>query len=72
LIAIDIAPPLTPSVIAVMNSHGWYQTVKGDRSHFTYLGLTEKELPGRGLKAILFDGIMYWVPNIFPEPAANP
>ena len=72
LIAIDIAPPLTPSVMALMNSHGWYQTVKGDRSHFTYLGLTEKELPGRGLKAILFDGIMYWIPNIFLEPAANP
>jgi hypothetical protein len=72
LIAIDIAPPLTPSVISLLNSHGWYQTVKGDRSHFTYLGLTEKELPGRGLKAVLFDGIMYWIPNIFTEPATNP
>jgi len=72
LIAIDIAPPLTPSVIALMNSHGWYQTVRGDRSHFTYLGLTEKELPGRGLKAVLSDGIMYWIPNVFAEPTANP
>jgi hypothetical protein len=72
LIAIDIAPPMTPSVMALMNSHGWYQTVKGDRSHFTYLGLTEKELPGHGLKAILFDRIMYWIPNIFTEPTANP
>lgn len=72
LIAIDVAPPLTPSVIALMNSHGWFQTVKGDRSHFTYLGLTEKELPGRGLKAVLIDGIMYWIPNIVDEPAVNP
>jgi hypothetical protein len=64
LIALDIAPPLPPSVIALMNTHGWYQTVKGDRSHFTYLGLTEKELPGQGLKAVIFDGIQYWIPNI--------
>jgi len=64
LIAVDIAPPLTPSIIALMNSHGWFQTVKGDRPHFTYLGMAEKELPARGLKALLFDGTQYWVPNI--------
>jgi hypothetical protein len=68
LIAIDIAPPLTPTVVALMNSLGWYQTVKGDRPHFTYLGLAEKELPGRGLKALLFEGTQYWVPNIAPDP----
>jgi len=64
LIAVDIAPPLTPSIIALMNSHGWFQTVKGDRPHFTYLGMAEKELPAHGLKALLFDGTQYWVPNI--------
>jgi hypothetical protein len=72
LIAFDVAPPLTPTVFSLMNSHGWYQTVKADRSHFTYLGLAEKELPGRGLKAIIFDGIQYWVPNIPTDIRTNP
>ena len=71
LIAIDIAPPLTPTVIALMNAHGWFQTVKGDKPHFTFLGLTEKELPGRGLKALIFDGTLYWVPNI-SDSEVNP
>jgi hypothetical protein len=71
LIAFDVAPPVSPTVIWLMNLHGWYQTVKGDRSHFTYLGLTEKELPARGLKALVFDGIQYWVPNIAPDNNPN-
>jgi len=28
------------------------------------LGMAEKELPAYGLKALLFDGTQYWVPNI--------
>lgn len=72
LIAIDIAPPLAPAVVALLNSHGWFQTVKGDKPHFTYLGLTEKELPGRGLKALIFDGTRYWVPNMAANTDANP
>jgi hypothetical protein len=71
-IAIDIAPPLTPAVIALLNSHGWFQTVKGDKPHFTYLGLTEKELPGRGLKALLYNGTRYWIPNVSADVPANP
>ena len=72
LIAIDIAPPVTPALIALLNMHGWFQTVIGDRPHFTYLGLTEKELPGRGLKALVFDGTRYWVPNILSDTISNP
>lgn len=72
LLAIDIAPPLTPTKIALMNSHGWYQTVKGDRPHFTYLGLMEKELPGHGLKALLFEGAQYWIPNMVSDSLVNP
>lgn len=72
LVAIDIASPLTLALVALMNSHGWFQTVKGDRPHFTYLGLTEKELPGRGLKALDLGGTRYWVPNISSDAVPNP
>ena len=64
LLAIDIAPPITPAKRALLNSHGWYQTVRGDTPHFTFLGFPESELPKRGLKAILMNGTIYWVPNI--------
>lgn len=64
LLALDIAPPLMPSKRALMNSSGWFQTVRGDPGHFTYMGLPESELPKRGLKAVLSDGIIYWIPNL--------
>src|SRR3954469_12123068 len=64
LLALDIPPPITPEKRALMNSNGWFQTVKGDVSHFTYLGVAESSLPGRGLRAVLMNGTIYWVPNI--------
>jgi len=67
LVAFDVAPPITPSLRAIMNSHGWFQTVKGDVPHFTYLGVAERELPGRGLKAVIYKGTQYWVPNVSPR-----
>jgi hypothetical protein len=70
LIALDIAPPLTPSKRALLNARGWYQTVKGDPGHFTYLGLSESDLPSRGLRSIYFDGWTYWLPDFVFSPAA--
>jgi len=64
LLAFDLAPPLTPDKRSLMNANGWYQTVKGDPHHFTFLGMPEIELPKRGLKAILFESNTYWVPNL--------
>ena len=71
LLAIDIAS-MGPTVVTLMNDHGWFQTVVGDRGHFTYLGLTEKELPGRGLKALDIGATRYWVPNIASDMVSNP
>lgn len=72
LLAFDVAPPLTPTKRSIMNAHGWYQTVVNDPLHFTYLGVTEAELPRRGLKAVLVDGIIYWVPNIAAASPSQP
>ena len=68
LIALDVAPPVRPSKRSLMNARGWFQTVKGDPGHFTYLGVPESELPKRGLKAVLSDGISYWIPNFIDAP----
>jgi hypothetical protein len=64
LIALDIAPPVTPEIRALMNANGWFQTVKGDLPHFTFLGVKESDLPSRGLTAIIYKGTQYWVPNV--------
>ena len=64
LLAFDVARFPSEKLIAIFNSHGWFQTVKGDPQHFTYLGLSESDLPGRGLRSMYYDGIKYWLPNV--------
>jgi hypothetical protein len=72
LIAFDVAPPVTSMVRMLFNANGWYQTVKGDAGHFTYLGVVESDLPKRGLRSVLHNGTLYWVPNIENEPRTTP
>lgn len=64
LIAFDVVEASDPKIRAIMNKYGWFQTIKTDRPHFTYLGVPESELPLRGLKQINRDGHKYWVPDI--------
>ena len=52
------------SVRAILYKHGWYQTVVSDLPHFTYLGVSETELPGLGLKRVENAGRVFWVPDI--------
>lgn len=63
-LALDVAQFDNPAVRAVLNKHGWYQTVANDTPHFTFLGMTEDELPERGLKLLQLNGYRFWVPNI--------
>jgi hypothetical protein len=51
-------------VRAILAAHGWFQTVKSDLPHFTYLGVEEKELPSRGLRRVETNGHVFWIPNI--------
>ncbi|HKP68347.1 MAG TPA: hypothetical protein VJV05_03620 [Pyrinomonadaceae bacterium] len=68
LLAFDIVEYWNPSVRSILNKNGWYQTVVDDPPHFTYLGLPEGELPGRGLKMVSKAGHNFWVPNLAPRP----
>ncbi|OXR39561.1 hypothetical protein B7C42_08371 [Nocardia cerradoensis] len=43
---------------------GWFQTVPTDLPHFTYLGVEERELPALGLKKIIEDERIFWVPDL--------
>ncbi len=64
LLAIDIEQFDNPKVRAILAKHGWFQTVKNDTPHFTFLGVPEGQLPARGLQKIVFEKRTYWIPKI--------
>ncbi|BBD68938.1 peptidase M15B and M15C, D,D-carboxypeptidase VanY/endolysin [Nostoc commune NIES-4072] len=44
-----------------LNQNGWFQTVQNDVPHWTYVGLTEDNLPLFGFKKQVVQGITYWI-----------
>ncbi len=64
LLALDVDQFLNPRVRSILARHGWFQTVKSDLPHFTYLGLEEKELPARGLRSVKSGSQLFWIPNV--------
>ncbi len=73
LLAFDVVESGNPAVRRLLNKYGWFQTIRTDQPHFTFLGVAETELPRRGLKNIVHQGNSYWVPNteIRPVVAVN-
>lgn len=65
-LAFDVVEYSRAEVRSVLNRHGWFQTIIDDPPHFTFLGVAETELPGRGLRAVRKGGYIYWVPNLSP------
>lgn len=63
LLAFDVVEAGNPSVRKLLNKYGWFQTIRTDQPHFTYLGVPEAELPKRGLRNVYHKGNTYWVPN---------
>lgn len=64
MLAFDANEFFVPRVREIMAEHGWFQTVLSDLPHFTYLGLTEADLPHRGLKPVVVDGQKFWIPDV--------
>ncbi|MEH2244379.1 D-alanyl-D-alanine carboxypeptidase family protein [Nostoc sp.] len=44
-----------------LNQNGWFQTVENDIPHWTYVGLSEENLPLFGFKKQAIRGINYWL-----------
>ena len=68
LLAFDVVESGNPVVRRLLNKYGWFQTIRTDQPHFTFLGVAETELPRRGLKNIIHQGNSYWVPNTDLRP----
>jgi hypothetical protein len=64
MLALDVEQFADERVRHILARHGWFQTVKSDQPHFTYLGLEEKELPKRGLRAVVIGKQLFWIPNV--------
>lgn len=69
MLAFDANEFLDHRVREILAQHGWFQTVLSDLPHFTFLGLTEEELPDRGLKSVEVDGQTFWIPDVGIQPA---
>ena len=67
MLALDVDQFADERVRRILARHGWFQTVKSDLPHFTYLGLDEKELPKRGLRAVVVGQQLFWIPNVGGE-----
>lgn len=64
MLAFDANEFLDARVREIMAEHGWFQTVLSDLPHFTFLGLTEAELPSRGLKSVEVNAQKFWIPDV--------
>lgn len=67
MLALDVDQFTDERVRRILARHGWFQTVKSDMPHFTYLGLAEKDLPARGLRSVLVGKQLFWIPNVVGE-----
>jgi hypothetical protein len=64
MLAFDAVEFADARVRTLLARHGWFQTVRDDLPHFTFLGVHEKELPRRGLKRIDERGQTFWIPDL--------
>ena len=64
MLALDVAQFGNGRVRQILAQHGWFQTIKSDLPHFTFLGVDEKELPSRGLRSVKLGAQVFWIPNV--------
>lgn len=67
MLAFDVKEHESHAVRRILAQHGWFQTIRTDLPHFTFLGVPESELPKLGLKRKRFGGRVFWVPDLDPE-----
>jgi hypothetical protein len=64
MLAFDAKEFENATVRAILARHGWFQTVTSDTPHFTFLGVTEDQLPALGLKKVTSGGRAFWIPKL--------
>jgi hypothetical protein len=64
MLALDVEQFANKQVRDILADNGWFQTVKSDLPHFTYLGLKREDLEKNGLKRVTSGGQEFWIPNL--------
>lgn len=64
MLALDVEQFADARVRRILARHGWFQTVKSDLPHFTYLGVAEEKLPSLGLREEMSGDQKFWIPNV--------
>lgn len=64
MVALDVEQFGSRAVRDLLAKHGWFQTVKSDLPHFTYLGAKREELESRGLIRVSSGGQEFWIPKM--------
>jgi len=72
LLAFDVKEHDNPVVRLILEHHGWFQTVRSDLPHFTYLGVKKQLLPSLGLKMVRNGGRVFWIPDFACPPPTKP
>lgn len=66
MLALDVEEHENPRVREILAKHGWFQTIRNDLPHFTYLGVREADLNSLGLRKESIRGRTVWT----ADPAA--
>ncbi len=64
MLALDVSEFADARVRRILARHGWFQTVKSDLPHFTYLGVSEEDLSSLGLRPVMSGEQVFWIPNV--------
>jgi hypothetical protein len=72
MLAFDVKEHNNPIVRSILEHHGWFQTVRSDLPHFTFLGVDKRLLPSLGLKMVRNGDRVFWIPDFTCPPPTNP
>jgi hypothetical protein len=72
MLAFDVKEHDNPVVRLILEHHGWFQTVRSDLPHFTYLGVDRQLLPSLGLRIVKSGERSFWIPDLACPPVAAP
>ncbi len=64
MLAFDVTQFANPRVRQILADNGWFQTVASDLPHFTYLGVSEGDLPSLGLRPVRVASQVFWIPQL--------
>lgn len=64
MLALDVTENEDSKVRSILAKHGWFQTVATDLPHFTFLGVSEADLNGLGLKKTVSGSRSFYIPDL--------